>query len=145
MILGFNWLEANDKESEMRMGELLDISRNLQAEILLGARALLFRQVYIKAGMMRFDLYLAKRFGISRHTARKYAHVAMVIGGYPRILQMLRKGSITKEHVSIIAAKITQANADVLLDAAPHSKVRDFRKFARSIDSHGNRIPPAAA
>ena len=82
----------------------------------------------------------AKHIGLSRDKYLKRVQVARVIHFHPRAKDLLDAGDTEISHLAVIAAKITPANRDLLLDGMKGKSKREVQMFASRVTADGHLI-----
>ncbi|MCX6109508.1 MAG: hypothetical protein NTZ90_07895 [Proteobacteria bacterium] len=82
----------------------------------------------------------AKHIGLSRDRYLKRVQVARVIHFHPRAKDLLEAGDTEISHLAVIAAKITPANRDLLLDGMKGKSKREVQMLASRVTADGHLL-----
>jgi len=82
----------------------------------------------------------AKHIGLSRDKYLKRVQVARVIRFHPRAKDLLEAGDTEISHLAVIAAKITPANRDLLLDGIKGKSKREVQLLASRVTADGHLL-----
>src|SRR5262249_29987792 len=88
---------------------------------------------------------LAERVGLTVDVYRKRAQAARVLLGFPQVCALILAGETTVSSLTIIAAKVTQANCRLFLERMPGKSAKAVARLAKCVGFDGSyREDPVA-
>lgn len=81
--------------------------------------------------------YFASTIGLTVDQYLKRAQAARVIQRFPQALDMLRAGQTRVSHLSLVAAKVTEANARILLEGIRNKSKREVMALLSRVTRDG--------
>jgi len=118
--------------------ELVSAQKKMEIDILLSLDEVMARRLHLSAGYCSLAEYCKDVFGISHDVAWKRAMAVMAIRPFPKLLELLRGGRTHVSHLAMLSGRITQANADKIIDFLPGASKRDLQFFLERIQSDGS-------
>ena len=100
------------------------------------------RDLHLAAGFPSLFAYCTEVLRLSEHEAYHRILAARTARRHPRVLAMLREGSLNLTTVRLIAPHLTEANADQLLDAAAGRSKRQVEELVAAHDPQPD-VPPS--
>lgn len=121
-----------------RTKETVARQRKIDLEVVLLIGCLEAQNAAVNLGLGKRET-LARSMGLSESQYWKWAQAGRVFVAFPQFIELVTKGRTHVSHISIIAPKISQANADVFWKELPHRSERETRELVASVNRDGSR------
>ena len=127
------------------------LERRTTADLLALLAELDSRKLYLGEGCSSLFTYCTQVLHLSEPAAYSRITAARVARRFPTVLARLADGDLTLTSISLLAAHLTDENADALMDAARHASKREVERLVAclytqpDIPASVRRLPVAAS
>jgi len=116
-------------------------SKKLEVDLLLFMIEVKRRQLHGLYGYYNLARFCVAEIGISEDAAWKRSAAINTFYNYPQFFELLKEGKTYVSQIAMVAAKITEANSDQILDFIPGKSKNELKFFLSRIDLDGNIKP----
>ena len=126
----------SDRDLLARLPEVRGLERRAIAEVIAHLAEVERRRLYLTEACSSMYTFCIERLGYSENEAYTRLQVARLCSQFPAALEALESGSIHLTGLALLCPKVTQANAQELLDEARGKTRREIeallaRRFPR--------------
>jgi hypothetical protein len=120
---------VSDDDLLRRLGELLQKSRRVEADLVAHIGEVDARRLYAREAASSMFVYCTERLNLSEHEAYLRIKVARHSREHPQLLEMLAKGRLPLSAIARLAPHLTKANREAVLSRAAGKSKREIEEL----------------
>jgi hypothetical protein len=124
----------SDEQLLTEVRRLAACERQSTAELIASLAELDVRRLYLGQGCSSLFTYCTQVLRLSEHAAYNRIEAARAAGRFPAILQLLADGAVNLTTITLLAARLTNANHEALLTAARHKSKREVECLLAALE-----------
>ena len=124
----------SDEQLLTNVRRLAGCERQTSAELIASLTELDKRRLYLGQGCSSLFTYCTQVLHLSEHAAYNRIEAARAARRFPVILQLLADGAVNLTTITLLAARLTNANHEALLTAARHKSKREVEHLLAALE-----------